>query len=92
MARFIRVQLVLFLGVLVLALGACGRRSRASAYGSNNGTNTTYSDTTTMPRRHHSIIAGAAAGAVAGHMMGHHAVTGAVVGAIVQHERNKHQR
>ncbi len=85
MTRWVRLYVVLLLATLSLTLGACGR-SRRAAYG-NNG-----ADTATMPRRHHSIIAGAAAGAVAGHMMGHHAVTGAIVGAVVQHERNKHQR
>lgn len=44
----------------------------------------------TMPRQHHSKLAGAAVGAVAGHYMGHHALMGAAAGALVQHERNKH--
>lgn len=87
MLRWARLFMLVLLAVVGLAAGACGR-SRERAYGAG-GSTAAAPDTF---RRHHSIMAGAAAGAVAGHMMGHHAVTGAIVGAVVQHERNKHQR
>ncbi len=82
-----------------LAVAGCGR-SHQNAYGNSpTTTNAVYpgngapvAQADTMRRRHHSIIAGAAAGAVAGHMMGHHAIVGAAAGALIQHERNKHQR
>ncbi len=81
-----------------LALGGCGR-SHANGYGNSpTATNATYPGTgapavaqaDTMPRKHHSVLAGAAAGALAGHMAGHHALVGAAAGALIQHERNKH--
>ncbi len=83
-----------------VALGGCGR-SHANAYGNSPTTSNAVAPGTgapavasadTMPRRHHSVIAGAAAGALAGHALGHHAIMGAAAGALVQHERNKHER
>ncbi len=93
-----------YVGVLLaaggLALGGCGR-SHQNAYGNSpTTTNAVYpgngapavASADTTPRRHHSIIAGAAAGALAGHALGHHAIMGAAAGALVQHERNTHER
>ncbi len=78
-----------------LAVAGCGR-SHQNAYGANptvsSATAPAVAQADTMRRRHHSVIAGAAAGAVAGHMLGHHAIMGAAAGALIQHERNKHQR
>lgn len=55
-------------------------------------TTTTAAAPDTLPAKHHSKLAGAAAGAVVGHMLGGHAVAGAAAGALIQHERNKHVR
>lgn len=81
-----------------LAVTGCGRSHQSASANNPTTTNAVYPGTgapavaqaDTMRRRHHSIIAGAAAGAVAGHMMGHHAIIGAATGAFIQHERNKH--
>ena len=85
-----------------LAVGACGRSSDSANTNRANGevaapATTSYTPVSTapvdsVPAKHHSKLAGAAAGAAVGHMLGGHAVAGAAAGALLQHERNKHHR
>jgi len=86
-----------------LAVAACGRSSDSATTRRSNGeiaapaTATSAAPTSTtpvdsVPEKHHSKLAGAAAGAAVGHMLGGHAVAGAAAGALLQHERNKHRR
>ena len=85
-----------------LAIGACGRSNDSATTSRANGevaapATTTYTPVSTtpidsVPAKHHSKLAGAAAGAAVGHMLGGHAVAGAAAGALLQHERNKHHR
>ena len=92
----------ILLTAVTLTMAACG--GGHDAYTTPGGTaatttpaavtpaGTTAYPADTLPGKHHSKLAGAAAGAVVGHMLGGHAVAGAVAGAVIQHERNKHNR
>lgn len=99
-------KLKLFPAILLtgttLGLAACGGGHDTYSTPASDAASTTPAVTTptattatapdTVPAKHHSKLAGAAAGAVVGHMLGGHAVAGAAAGALIQHERNKHAR
>ena len=85
----------LFPAILLIAtplgVAACGGGHDTYTNPAGGAASTTATAPDTMPGKHHSKLAGAAAGAVVGHMLGGHAVAGAAAGALIQHERNKHK-
>lgn len=96
MRNRMHLYLAIFLTTTSLAATACGKSHETTTNPTAATVPTTPTASTavadTLPAKHHSKLAGAAAGAVVGHMLGGHAVAGAAAGALIQHERNKHHR